>query len=279
MLAQQGVLPTAPDWSGDLAVILQALGPDAELVELLADVKTPTGWFKAAAAVAAGEFQRAADHYDRHCCICWERAWCRQTAAMRTRRPCPAPVARHAVGDRWQVDETDVKLAGHWRYVYRAIDSSGRSSTCSSPRAETPRPPVGSSTRPSARPRSRPSRSPPIRRRLPGRVDGAAASGMAPHRPVRQQRGRVRPRQAEGAAGSDARAQAGPQRQGSDRRAWLRAGPTTRPLRARGRRASGSALGDRVRRAGLGDLRPDCAATSLCRRPTRCNSALSITIS
>jgi hypothetical protein len=59
MLAQQGVLPTAPDWSGHLAVVLQALGRDAELVELLADVKTPTGWFEAAAAVAAGEFQRA----------------------------------------------------------------------------------------------------------------------------------------------------------------------------------------------------------------------------
>jgi transposase-like protein len=125
----------------------------------------------------------------RHCCICWKRAWCRQTAAMRTRRPCPAPVARsafagfpsdvivlavrwylrfglsyrdfeellaergvevdhvrvyrwvrrftplladaarpcrHAVGDRWQVDETYVKVAGHWRYVYRAIDQFGQ---------------------------------------------------------------------------------------------------------------------------------------------------------
>jgi transposase-like protein len=35
-------------------------------------------------------------------------------------RPC-----RHAVGDRWQVDETYVKVAGRWRYVYRAIDQSG----------------------------------------------------------------------------------------------------------------------------------------------------------
>jgi IS6 family transposase len=32
-------------------------------------------------------------------------------------RPC-----RHAVGNRWRVDETYVKLAGRWRYVYRAID-------------------------------------------------------------------------------------------------------------------------------------------------------------
>jgi IS6 family transposase len=32
-------------------------------------------------------------------------------------RPC-----RHAVGNRWQVDETYVKVAGRWRYVYRAVD-------------------------------------------------------------------------------------------------------------------------------------------------------------
>jgi transposase, IS6 family len=36
-------------------------------------------------------------------------------------RPC-----RHRVGDRWQVDETYVKVAGRWRYVYRAIDQSGQ---------------------------------------------------------------------------------------------------------------------------------------------------------
>jgi DDE domain len=36
-------------------------------------------------------------------------------------RPC-----RHAVGNRWQVDETYVKVAGRWRYVYRAIDQFGQ---------------------------------------------------------------------------------------------------------------------------------------------------------
>jgi IS6 family transposase len=36
-------------------------------------------------------------------------------------RPC-----RRLVGDRWQVDETYVKVAGQWRYVYRAIDQVGR---------------------------------------------------------------------------------------------------------------------------------------------------------
>jgi transposase-like protein len=34
--------------------------------------------------------------------------------------------ARHAVGDRWHVDETYVKVAGAWRYLYRAIDQFGQ---------------------------------------------------------------------------------------------------------------------------------------------------------
>jgi IS6 family transposase len=36
-------------------------------------------------------------------------------------RPC-----RHAVRDRWWVDETYVKVAGQWRYVYRGIDQAGQ---------------------------------------------------------------------------------------------------------------------------------------------------------
>jgi IS6 family transposase len=36
-------------------------------------------------------------------------------------RPC-----RHAVGDCWYVDETYVKVAGRWRYVYRAVDQYGQ---------------------------------------------------------------------------------------------------------------------------------------------------------
>ena len=36
-------------------------------------------------------------------------------------RPC-----RHAVGSRWFVDETYVKVAGVWRCVYRAIDEHGQ---------------------------------------------------------------------------------------------------------------------------------------------------------
>ncbi len=36
-------------------------------------------------------------------------------------RPC-----RHAAGDRWFVDETYVKVAGRWVYLYRAIDQYGQ---------------------------------------------------------------------------------------------------------------------------------------------------------
>jgi transposase-like protein len=36
-------------------------------------------------------------------------------------RPC-----RHRVGDQWSVDETYVKVAGQWRYVYRAMDQFGQ---------------------------------------------------------------------------------------------------------------------------------------------------------
>src|ERR1700736_6219416 len=34
-------------------------------------------------------------------------------------RPC-----RHAVSDRWYVDETYVRVAGRWRYVYRGVDQN-----------------------------------------------------------------------------------------------------------------------------------------------------------
>jgi transposase, IS6 family len=34
--------------------------------------------------------------------------------------------SRHAVGDRWWVDETYFKVVGKWRYVYRAVDQYGQ---------------------------------------------------------------------------------------------------------------------------------------------------------
>ena len=49
--------------------------------------------------------------------------WVRRFTPLLTEaaRPC-----RHLVGDRWQVDETYVKVAGRWHYVYRAIDQLGQ---------------------------------------------------------------------------------------------------------------------------------------------------------
>jgi transposase, IS6 family len=44
----------------------------------------------------------------------------RFTPLAEAARPC-----RHAVGDRWQTDETYAKVAGRWRYVYHAIDQAG----------------------------------------------------------------------------------------------------------------------------------------------------------
>jgi DDE domain len=37
-----------------------------------------------------------------------------------------ATPCRHAAGDRWFVDETYVKVAGRWTYLYRAIDQYGQ---------------------------------------------------------------------------------------------------------------------------------------------------------
>jgi transposase-like protein len=48
----------------------------------------------------------------------WPRTRLRFTPLLAdAARPC-----RHLVGDRWHADETYVKVAGQWRYVYRAID-------------------------------------------------------------------------------------------------------------------------------------------------------------
>jgi IS6 family transposase len=34
--------------------------------------------------------------------------------------------ARHSARDRWFLDETSVKVAGHWTYLYRAVDQYGQ---------------------------------------------------------------------------------------------------------------------------------------------------------
>ena len=42
------------------------------------------------------------------------------------RSPDAARPLRHTTGDRWFVDETYVKVAGRWRYLYRAVDQYGQ---------------------------------------------------------------------------------------------------------------------------------------------------------
>uniref|UniRef100_A0A077NI75 Transposase n=1 Tax=Xenorhabdus bovienii str. feltiae Moldova TaxID=1398200 RepID=A0A077NI75_XENBV len=32
---------------------------------------------------------------------------------------------KRPVGRRWRMDETDIKIKGQWRYLYRAVDSDG----------------------------------------------------------------------------------------------------------------------------------------------------------
>ena len=62
-LAERGMRATDPDWSGQLAVVLQPLGRGAELDALTVKVARPTPWLQAATAIARGHFTRAADIY------------------------------------------------------------------------------------------------------------------------------------------------------------------------------------------------------------------------
>jgi tetratricopeptide (TPR) repeat protein len=63
MLVEQRSSVAEPDCSSELAIVLQALGRGAELVQLTNSVTTPTPWLQAATAVAAGKFEHAADRY------------------------------------------------------------------------------------------------------------------------------------------------------------------------------------------------------------------------
>jgi class 3 adenylate cyclase/tetratricopeptide (TPR) repeat protein len=63
MLVRQRAVAAEPDWSGELAVVLQALGRGTELVDFAAQVTPLTPWLQAATALARGEFGRAADLY------------------------------------------------------------------------------------------------------------------------------------------------------------------------------------------------------------------------
>ena len=75
-------------------------------------------------------------------------------------RPC-----RHAVGDRWWVDETYVKVAGRWRCLYRAIDQFGQVIDVVVSPDVTRKQPTSSSSGQSVRPESGRLRSSPTEHR------------------------------------------------------------------------------------------------------------------
>jgi len=114
--------------------------------------------------------------------------------------------ARHATGDRWFVDETYVKVAGRWTYLYRAVDQHGQVIDV-----------LMSSRRNAVAARSFFARALRLGLRpvevvtdgtgLPANWGRAGASGAAYHRAVREQLHRGRPWSVQGEAAPDARTQ------------------------------------------------------------------------
>jgi transposase-like protein len=145
-------------------------------------------------------------------------------------RPC-----RHAVGHRWSVDETYVRVAGQWRYVYRAIDQFGQiiDMFVSARRDAT----AGrrffdqASNATKVTPVEVTTDQAPI---YPTVLEDLLSAAWHRTDQDANKRDPVQPREAEGAAASDARPQAGPQCQGDCCRACVRAEPSTRTLRAGG---------------------------------------------
>jgi hypothetical protein len=58
-----GLASGGSEWLGELAIVLDVVGKQDEFLEAHADEKTSTPWLDAAAAYAAGDFDRAADAY------------------------------------------------------------------------------------------------------------------------------------------------------------------------------------------------------------------------
>ena len=119
---------------------------------------------------------------------------------------------RHVPGDRWFVDETYVKVAGRWTYLYRAVDQHGQVIDVWLSRRRDLAAARAFFTRALAlghcagRGHHRPGAGLPAgpRRARPGRA--------ARHRAVREQRGRGRPWPAQSQAATDARPEDDPGR-------------------------------------------------------------------
>jgi class 3 adenylate cyclase/tetratricopeptide (TPR) repeat protein len=63
LLRQDGVLFTDPDWSSNLAVVLDGLDRGSELWSRIKDIGSTSHWLTAARSIAHGEFEEAADRY------------------------------------------------------------------------------------------------------------------------------------------------------------------------------------------------------------------------
>lgn len=141
-------------------------------------------------------------------------------------RPC-----RHATGDRWFVDETYVKVAGRWIYLYRAIDQFGQviDVVVSEKRdlaatrrfftqalAYAPRPSEVTTDRAAAYPRV---------------LDELLPAAHHVLEQLREQPDRSRPRQVEVAAAADARPQGAPFSASDRCRERLHPEPPPQPLR------------------------------------------------
>ena len=141
--------------------------------------------------------------------------------------------SRHATGDRWFVDETYVKVAGRWTYLYRAIDQHGQvidvlvatrrdavaARTFFTGALKLGSSPLGVTT----------DRAPVYPRVIEERIQRAAR-----HRAIREQHHRGRSRPAQGSATTDAWIEAPRLYSHRRDRARVRAEPSPRTLRTHG---------------------------------------------
>ena len=121
--------------------------------------------------------------------------------------------SRHVAGDRWFVDETYLKLAGGWVYLYRAIDQNGQViDVLASPKRD-----LAATRRFFARALNAAQRPTEATRPGPGLPAGprrAGSRGLARCGAIRQQPRRISPRPVEGSDPSDARLETAPLRPG-----------------------------------------------------------------
>jgi transposase-like protein len=153
-------------------------------------------------------------------------------------RPC-----RHSVGDRWFVDETYVRVAGVWRYVYRAVDQYGQViDVYVSRRRNIAAASTFFETMLAGRDRPREVTT-DLAAPLLRVVDDLPPRRAPRHDAVCEQSDRMGPRTTQGTAPSDAGATDGSDSVDGDPRTCVHPEPATRPLRTRRRRPPRTSTG------------------------------------